>query len=784
MPKQRAALESAAFETLYGGAAGGGKSDMLVALARLYHKKSLLLRRTFPDLERSLILRSQELYQAPERYNAGKHVWTFPDTQQRIEFGHLKDDAAVQMYQCFHPDTEIMTLTGWVNIAQAQTGQLAATLDPVSRQMTYAPISATWVYDFSGELVVAKQAGGVSFAVTPNHNLWFSSEKRGHLRQTQAQDLPADARIPQWAYWQGVLPPATVTFASSGNNGRTLTFAVDDWLEFLGWYLSEGSIDKNRPIIRLSQVNTYGRAKIEDCLQRLGVNYSTSPKEFRFCNKALWQYLKPLGRSGEKYIPQDIKQYPPAQLEKLLFAIVEGDGTWSRPEYAHGHFVSSSKRLADDVGEIAFKCGYRVSCGLYQGNPESSPYGTKPRWHVQISRRNKRHDTQIRGDVGRMSYTGKVYCVTVEPHHSVLIRYQGRISWSGQSAQYDFIGFDELTQFTKHQYIYMVSRLRSVIRGQRVRIVACTNPGNEGNDWVMERFAAWLDEGYPYPAQPGEIRWFKPNKDDRDVETTADDPDALSRTFIPALLEDNPYLADDYRRQLNALPEPLRSQLKSGKWNLGMFDDPYQIVPTAWIRDAQDRWLHSERPGFLTMLGVDVARGGNDQTVLAPRYGWWVGLLQKYHGRTTTTGFSVAQLMQPLLARGGAAALDVIGIGSAAIDAALELKMSATGINVSNATDKTDRTGKLRFLNVRAYLYWKLREALDPEGQDLMALPPDSELLGDLRATKYALGLRGVKIIEKDDIKTNLGRSPNCADAVMLSMYAPDVLRGGVGRIF
>ena len=451
LPKQRAALESAAFETLYGGAAGGGKSDMLVALARLYHKKSLLLRRTFPDLERSLILRSQELYQAPERYNAGKHVWTFPDTQQRIEFGHLKDDAAVQMYQ---------------------------------------------------------------------------------------------------------------------------------------------------------------------------------------------------------------------------------------------------------------------------------------------------------------------------------------------SAQYDFIGFDELTQFTKHQYIYMVSRLRSVIQGQRVRIVACTNPGNEGNDWVMERFAAWLDEGYPHPAQPGEIRWFKPNKDDRDVETTADDPDALSRTFIPALLEDNPYLADDYRRQLNALPEPLRSQLKSGKWNLGMFDDPYQIVPTAWIRDAQDRWLHSERPGFLTMLGVDVARGGNDQTVLAPRYGWWLAPLQKYHGRTTTTGFSVAQLMQPLLARGGAAALDVIGIGSAAIDAALELKMSATGINVSNATDKTDRTGKLRFLNVRAYLYWKLREALDPEGQDLMALPPDSELLGDLRATKYALGLRGVKIIEKDDIKTNLGRSPNCADAVMLSMYAPDVLRGGVGRIF
>ena len=350
--------------------------------------------------------------------------------------------------------------------------------------------------------------------------------------------------------------------------------------------------------------------------------------------------------------------------------------------------------------------------------------------------------------------------------------------------EYDLICFDELTQFDRPMYQFMLSRLRSTAEGQRVRVLACTNPGDVGNDWVMERWAAWLDEGYPNPAKAGDVRWFKPGPDDREVETTADDPDALSRTFIPATLDDNPYLPDEYRKQLNALPEPWRSQLLFGKWQAGLHDDPYQIVPTEWIRQAQARWQPDGRQGFLTNVGVDPARAGQDKTVLAPRYGTWVGNLTKMDGRLTPTGYSVVQLMLPILARGGYGVIDVIGIGSAVLDAAKENKLDVDGVNVSSPTLLTDKSGKIRMVNLRAYLYWKLREALDPEGVTLLALPPDPELLGELRATKWESTTRGIKIIDKDEIRDRLGRSPNCADAVMLTMREPQIQRGGVGRVF
>jgi hypothetical protein len=341
-----------------------------------------------------------------------------------------------------------------------------------------------------------------------------------------------------------------------------------------------------------------------------------------------------------------------------------------------------------------------------------------------------------------------------------------------QGAQYDLIGFDELTQFNRFQYEYMISRARTTKKGQRVRIVATSNPGGEGNDWVMQRWAAWLDENHPNPADPGELRYYKrlPNGDE--VETTSDDPDAVSRTFIPAKLSDNPYLGEEYRRTLNLLPEPLRSHLLNGDWQAGLEDDAYQVIPKSWIKAAQARWK-PKPPGPLEQVGADISRGGDDKTVISKRHGYWFAPLIKHEGRTVPNGPAAAGLIVQALGRERPRInVDVIGYGSSCYDFLIDSGLqNVYGINFAERSEKKDKSGRLKMRNVRAAAYWGFREALDPVTGDDLALPPDSELLADLIAPKWRLSAQGIQIEEKEEIIKRLKRSPDCGDAVVLAYY-------------
>jgi hypothetical protein len=93
---------------------------------------------------------------------------------------------------------------------------------------------------------------------------------------------------------------------------------------------------------------------------------------------------------------------------------------------------------------------------------------------------------------------------------------------------------------------------------------------------------------------------------------------------------------------------------------------------------------------------------------------------------------------------------------------------------------KRDRSGVLGFANKRSWAYWHLREELDPEqdGGSAVALPPDPELMSELSAptfeTKTIAGLLCIKVETKDDVKKKLGKSPDKADAVAMSLAEGD----------
>lgn len=371
----------------------------------------------------------------------------------------------------------------------------------------------------------------------------------------------------------------------------------------------------------------------------------------------------------------------------------------------------------------------------------------------------------------------------------------------------DMYGFDEITEFSESQYRFITAWNRSTYidretgRKQRCRVVATGNPPSTSDgEWVVAYWGPWLDEGHAlYPTPPGEIRWvarikdkdvwFLPSAIERDQDGRAwvvmgeQRYRARSRTFIPAKLTDNPHLADtDYAATIDSLPEPLRSQMRDGLFNVDRAADPWQVIPTAWVKAAQKRWREREQPDTpMTALGGDIAHGGKDKTVLAYRYDTWFAPLEKYPGAATQTGQAAAALILTALGdvSGVIPNVDAIGYGASCVDALRSMDHAVNAVNVAEGSSARDRSGKFGFINLRAELFWKMREALDPESGDDLALPDDTELLADLCSARWELKARGIQVESKPDIKARIGRSPDCGDAVLLALMQPASLLWG-----
>lgn len=103
------------------------------------------------------------------------------------------------------------------------------------------------------------------------------------------------------------------------------------------------------------------------------------------------------------------------------------------------------------------------------------------------------------------------------------------------SAEFHFIGFDELTQFPEKWYLFMFSRLRKEKNSKvPLRMRGASNPGNVGHSWVKKRFV---------------------------------DKETAIGPFVPAVLDDNPFIdKDGYLESLNRLDKVTRDQLKDGIW--------------------------------------------------------------------------------------------------------------------------------------------------------------------------------------------------------------------------
>ena len=397
----------------------------------------------------------------------------------------------------------------------------------------------------------------------------------------------------------------------------------------------------------------------------------------------------------------------------------------------------------------------------------------------------RREGTQLVGIIDRMQeilgskdgYNGqdriwrlkqKVIEFCSAPHLGDEKKYQGRPK--------DLLIIDEAANFLEAQVRFIMGWVRTTDPNQKCTTLMTFNPPtDEDGDWVVSFFAPWLDSKHPNPAKSGEVRWFASDKGkDREVpdgtpfEAYGETITPQSRTFISSKIIDNPFLADTgYMAQLQALPEPLRSQMLHGDFMAGKEDNPWQVIPTEWINEAIARWTEDGRTNPMDSMGVDVARGGADETVIAIRHGTWFERNDKHPGKTTPNGQIVAGLVLGKRQDLAPVHVDVIGVGASVFDQLDNNGIHAVAVNSSEKARTRDKTGTMSFANRRAELWWKMRESLDPESGDNLALPDDPKLKSDLCTPRWSMKATGILIESKEDIKKRIGRSTNDGDAVV-----------------
>lgn len=351
----------------------------------------------------------------------------------------------------------------------------------------------------------------------------------------------------------------------------------------------------------------------------------------------------------------------------------------------------------------------------------------------------------------------------------------------------DLFVFDELTEFTEQQYKYVTIWNRTSVTGQRTRILGTGNPPTtpEG-EWVIIHWGPWLDEQHPNPAEPGELRWFA-TVDGKPREVENGDPfeykketiTPRSRTFIPSRVTDNPILLETgYLQHLQSLEEPQRSMFLYGDFTIRASDDAWQVIPTEWVDAAITRGRNGQRPDLaLKAVGVDPSRGGDDEFTVALLWGSWFEIVA-HEGHEAPSGKDGARLVLDAL-NGEDAMLyvDTIGYGASVYDVLMETH-DVVGVNVGKGSKAKDRSGRYGFNNLRSQLWWRFREALNPENGHDIALPDSRKLRQDLRSARYQLQGANIVVESKDKIRERTGRSTDYADAVLMTWYG--AMRGNV----
>lgn len=195
------------------------------------------------------------------------------------------------------------------------------------------------------------------------------------------------------------------------------------------------------------------------------------------------------------------------------------------------------------------------------------------------------------------------------------------------------------------------------------------------------------------------------------------------------------------------------------------------VIPSEWTTLATQR---TDAADGQVILGVDVARFGDDKTVILPIKGRRMLPYKTLEDKDTMEVADEVALMADDLDAAGIY-VDVIGIGAGVYDRLKQLDYNVFPVNTAEKSLVLDKkTKKPKFKNLRSEVWWRARQSLDPNkitNPSPFSIIPDRKLEEDLTAPKYTIKAGQIVVEEKAEMKKRLKRSPDFADAYCLAVY-------------
>ena len=379
------------------------------------------------------------------------------DSQRDV--GVTKDVRELTSWLCYDKETEVLTLKGWKKFEDLDDEDRVGTLTSAG-YLTYQTPIAKQKFDYNGKMLRFGGKGcGYDLLVTPDHGMYlqkYNSTERifvdakdvvGRIEQRHQSTL--DFRIIRSLDWLGVeeetfvLPAQTRT----GHNWTkpmvypSMNIKMDEWLDFFGFWLAEGSTSATNGAVRIYQKDPSVITHYKHLMENWGLKttmcaYKTvdgSMCYLQIADKRLYGVLHPIGNSHTKFIPLEIKRLSSRQLRILLDAYYLGDGSHATNGTDTKLAASVSERLAGDMQEIILKCGYTTTGGFEEPKTRMlhgrKMKGTSRIYHFSISENNKTPAIML-NHVTEEDYVGPVYDVTV-PNHTLVIRRNMKICISG-----------------------------------------------------------------------------------------------------------------------------------------------------------------------------------------------------------------------------------------------------------------------------------------------------------------------------------------------------------------